>query len=43
MVEQLCFNICELEDSRLTNAQVEGLPTLIKQNISEALQYSSLY
>ena len=43
MVEQLRFNICKLEDSRLANAQVEGLPTLIKQNISEALQYSSLY
>ena len=43
MVEQLRFNICELEDSRLANAQVEGLPTLIKRNISEALQYSSLY
>jgi hypothetical protein len=43
MVEQLRFNICKLEDSRLANAQVKDLPTLIKQNISDALQYSSLY
>jgi hypothetical protein len=43
MAEQLRFNICKLEDSRLANAQVESLPTLIKQNISEALQYSALY
>jgi hypothetical protein len=43
MVEQLRFNICKLEDSRLANAQVKNLPTLIKQNISEALQYSSFY
>ena len=43
MVEQLRFNICKLQDSRLANAQVEGLPALIKQNISDALQYSSLY
>jgi Cdc6-like AAA superfamily ATPase len=43
MVKQLRFNICKLEDSRLTNAQVKNLPTLIKQNISDALQYSSFY
>ena len=43
MVEQLRFNICRLEDSRLANTQVKDLPTLIKQNISDALQYSSFY
>ena len=43
MVEQLCFNICQLEDSRLANADVKDLPTRIKENISDVLQYSSLY
>jgi GTPase SAR1 family protein len=43
MVKQLRFNICKLEDSRLANAQVNGLPTLIKKNISDVLQYSSFY
>jgi len=43
MVDQLCFNICKLEDSRLTNADVKDLQSRIKQNISESLQYSSLY
>ena len=43
MVEQLRFNICKLEDSRLANAQVKDLQTLIKQNISDTLQYSSFY
>ena len=43
MVEQLHFNICKLEDSQLANAQVKDLATLIKQNISDALQYSSFY
>jgi len=43
MVEQLCFNICGLEDSRLANADVKGLAWRIKENISDALQYSSLY
>ena len=43
MVEQLRFNICQLEDSRLANADVEDLPMRIKENISDALQYSSLY
>jgi len=43
MVEQLRFNICGLEDSRLTNADVKGLASRIKENISDALQYSSLY
>jgi len=43
MVEQLRFNICGLEDSRLANDDVEDLPSQIKENISDALQYSSLY
>jgi len=43
MVKQLRFNICGLEDSRLANADVKGLASRIKENISDALQYSSLY
>ena len=43
MVEQLRFNICGLEDSRLANADVKDLASRIKENISEALQYSCLY
>jgi len=43
MVDQLRFNICKLEDSRFANAGVHDLPLRIKQNISGALQYSSLY
>ena len=43
MVKQLRFNICGLEDSRLANADVKDLPSRIKENISDALQYSSLY
>ena len=43
MVDQLHFNICKLEDSRLTNADIMDLPSRIKENISDALQYSSLY
>jgi len=43
MVEQLRFNICGLEDSRLANADVKGLASRIKEHISDALQYSSLY
>lgn len=43
MIEQLRFNICKLEDSRLTNAEVKDLPSRIKENISNPLQYSSLY
>jgi len=31
MVEQLCFNICGLEDSRLANADVKGLPCIANQ------------
>ena len=43
MIEQLRFNICGLEDSRLANDDVKDLPTRIKKTISDALQYSSLY
>ena len=43
MVEELRFNICGLEDSRLANADVKDLASRIKENISEALQYSCLY
>ncbi len=43
MIEQLRFNICKLEDSRLANDDVKDLPSRIKDNISDALQYSSLY
>ena len=43
MVKQLRFNICKLADSRLANAEVQDLESRIEQNISEPLQYSSLY
>ena len=43
MIEQLRFNICKLEDSRLTNADVDDLSLRVRENISDALQYSSLY
>ena len=43
MLEQLRFNICKLEDSRLANAEIDDLPSRIKENISDALQYSCLY
>ena len=43
MVEQLRFNICKLEDSRLANADIHDLSARIKEHISDFLQYSSLY
>jgi hypothetical protein len=43
MIGQLRFNICKLEDSRLANKDVQDLECRIKDNISDALQYSSLY
>jgi len=43
MVHQLRFNICGLEDSRLTNADIQDLPSRIAKNITDCLQYSSLY
>ena len=42
MAVELRFNICKLEDSRLANNDVNDLPSRIKENISDALQYSSL-
>ena len=43
MTTQLRFNICNLEDSRLANADIQDLPSRVRQNISDALQYSCLY
>ena len=43
MIEQLRFNICKLEDSRLANADVHDLSLRVGENISDALQYGSLY
>ncbi len=43
MVEQLRFNICKLEDSRLANADIQDLSSRIKEHVSDALQYGSLY
>src|SRR5258706_9728052 len=43
MTTQLRFNICKLDDSRLANADVRDLPSRVKQNISDPLQYSCLH
>ena len=43
MVAQLRFNICKFEDSRLANAEIEDLPSRVKENISDPLQYSALH
>jgi len=43
MVRQLRFNICKLEDSQLTNANVKDLQLRIERNISDTLQYSCFY
>ena len=43
MITQLRFNICKLEDSRLANDDIKDLPSRIKENISDALQYSCLH
>ena len=43
MTTQLRFDICSFEDSRLANADIKDLPSRVKQNISDALQYSCLY
>jgi hypothetical protein len=43
MVKELRFNICKLEDSRLANTDVKDLESRIEENISDSLQYSSLY
>ena len=43
MIEQLCFNICKLEDSRLANADIQDLSSRINENISDPLQYCCIY
>ena len=43
MTTQLRFNICNLKDSWLANANIKDLPSRVKQNISDALQYSCLH
>ncbi len=43
MTTQLRFNICRLDDSRLANADIRDLPSRVKQNISDPLQYSCLH
>ena len=43
MVTKLRFNICKLEDSRLVNADINDLPSRVKENVSDALQYSCLH
>ena len=43
MTTQLRFNICNLEDSWLANADIEDLSSRVKQNISDPLQYSCLH
>jgi hypothetical protein len=43
MIKELRFNICKLDDSRLANTDVKDLQSRIEENISDPLQYSSLY
>jgi hypothetical protein len=43
MVKGLRFNICNIEDSRLANADIRDLPSRVKQNVSDPLQYSCLH
>ena len=43
MNTQLRFNICKLNDSRLANAEIGDLPSRVKTNISDPLQYSCLH
>ena len=43
MTTQLRFNICKLDDSRLANVEIGDLPYRVKENISDALQYSCLH
>ena len=43
MINQLRFNICKLEDSRLANREVKDLESRIKQHISHPLHYSCLF
>jgi len=43
MVAQLRFNICKLEDSRRANTDIGDLQFRVQENVSGALQYSSLH
>ena len=43
MVVQLRFNICKLEDSQLANTDIGDLPSRVKQNVSDPLQYCCLH
>ena len=43
MLKELRFNMCNLDDSRLANADVKDLQSRIEVNISNPLQYSVLY
>jgi hypothetical protein len=43
MIKELRFNICNLEDSRLANADIRDLPSRVNQNVSDPLQYSCLH
>jgi WD40 repeat protein len=43
MIKELRFNICKLDDSRVANTDVKDLQSRIEENISDSLQYSSLY
>ena len=43
MTTQLRFNICKLDDSRLANAEIGDLPSRVKENIPDPLQYSCLH
>lgn len=43
MHRELKFNICELDDSSLSNRDIPDLPQRILKFISEALQYSTMF
>ena len=41
--EKLRFNICDLESSFVTNAEVAGLAERVKKNIPPPVQYAAFY
>ncbi|PVF92503.1 WD40 repeat-like protein [Serendipita vermifera] len=43
MIPGLKFNICQLESSLLANDEINDLQSRIDRNISDVLQYSSIY
>ena len=43
MTAQLRFNTCKLDNSWLANAKIGDLPSRVKENISDLLQYSCLH